>query len=60
METTLETARAYRTAFENGKWDRMAGSCIQTKAQMKADHPGLSLEDLEDLYRAYRNGFTAK
>lgn len=58
METALEMARAYHTAFENGQWDRMAGQCIQTKAQFKEDHPGVGPVDLEDLYRAYRNGFT--
>lgn len=55
------TAATFREHFECGRLDRAAGSVIMTKDQHRQSCPaGSSLEDIEDLYRAYRNGFTTK
>lgn len=59
MENTIvaTVAKTLRGHCDNGKLDRMAGSAIQTKAQYKEANPGLSVEDFEDIYRAYRAGY---
>jgi len=56
METTL-TADVYQAQFENGVIDRILGAAIKTRDEHQAINPGYGYEDLQDLYRSYRNGY---
>ena len=57
--TATDVVVDYKAQFVNGRLDRAAGNAIKTREEHQAANPDVDPTDLEDLYRAYRNGFIA-